>query len=128
MGSLNRRSFIKSTATAAGRAAVPGGGKLTRSAEEDPLGVRSDFAVAGNKTYLKPIPRALAYLRRSLLSDGRLARYYELKTNKPLYLTGLRCVSIRNSLNFCICELNTALLMYRLFIVNFGCPTSGSPE
>ncbi|MGL5095369.1 MAG: pectate lyase, partial [Planctomycetia bacterium] len=37
--------------------------------------------------YLKPIPAALAYLRRSKLSDGRLARFYELKSNKPLYMT-----------------------------------------
>jgi PelA/Pel-15E family pectate lyase len=40
----------------------------------------------GNEKYLEPIPRALEYLRRSLLSDGRLARYYELKTNRPLYM------------------------------------------
>jgi PelA/Pel-15E family pectate lyase len=36
--------------------------------------------------YLDPIPRALAYFRKSLLPDGRVARYYELKTNKPLYM------------------------------------------
>ncbi len=41
----------------------------------------------GDKKYVDPIPRALAYLKKSLLSDGRLARYYELKTNKPLYMT-----------------------------------------
>ncbi|MGB8167853.1 MAG: pectate lyase [Chthoniobacteraceae bacterium] len=41
----------------------------------------------GDAKYLEPIPRALAYLKRSLLPDGRLARYYELKTNKPLYMT-----------------------------------------
>ncbi len=37
--------------------------------------------------YLEPIPRALKYLRASLLSDGQIARFYELKTNKPLYMT-----------------------------------------
>lgn len=37
--------------------------------------------------YLKPIPDALAFLRKSVLPDGRLARYYELKSNKPLYMT-----------------------------------------
>ena len=37
--------------------------------------------------YLQPIPRALAYLKQSLLPDGRLARYYELQTNRPLYMT-----------------------------------------
>jgi len=41
----------------------------------------------GSKKYLEPIPRAIAYFRRSQLPDGRLARFYELKTNKPLYFT-----------------------------------------
>lgn len=41
----------------------------------------------GDRAYLEPIPRALAYLRGSRLPDGRLARFYELKTNKPLYFT-----------------------------------------
>jgi hypothetical protein len=41
----------------------------------------------GDEKYLAPIPRALEYLRRSRLPDGRLARYYELKTNRPLYMT-----------------------------------------
>lgn len=36
--------------------------------------------------YLKPIPNALQWLKRSVLSDGRLARYYELETNEPLYM------------------------------------------
>jgi hypothetical protein len=40
-----------------------------------------------NKKYLAPIPRAISYLRKSQLPDGRLARFYELKTNKPLYFT-----------------------------------------
>src|SRR5690606_24052674 len=31
--------------------------------------------------------RALDYYRRSLLDDGRLARFYELKTHRPLYFT-----------------------------------------
>jgi PelA/Pel-15E family pectate lyase len=43
--------------------------------------------MTGDAKYLEPIPRALAWLRRSLLPDGRLARYYELKTNQPLYMT-----------------------------------------
>ena len=41
----------------------------------------------GDKKYLEPIPRALAYFKESLLPDGRVARYYELKTNRPLYMT-----------------------------------------
>ncbi len=41
----------------------------------------------GDKKWIEPIPRALAYYRRSRLPDGRLARFYELKTNRPLYFT-----------------------------------------
>lgn len=54
----------------------------------------------GDAKYLEPIPRALAYLKRSLLppeeppSEVRrrvpgaaLARFYELRTNRPLYVT-----------------------------------------
>lgn len=41
----------------------------------------------GDKKYLEPIPRALAYYRKSLRPDGRLARFYELETNRPLYFT-----------------------------------------
>ena len=36
---------------------------------------------------MAPIPVAIRYFRKSLRSDGRLARFYELKTNKPLYFT-----------------------------------------
>jgi PelA/Pel-15E family pectate lyase len=43
--------------------------------------------VTGDAKYLEPIPRTLAWLKRSRLPDGRLARYYELRTNKPLYMT-----------------------------------------
>ncbi len=39
----------------------------------------------GDRKWLEPIPRALAYYKRSRLPDGRLARFYELKTNRPLY-------------------------------------------
>lgn len=45
------------------------------------------YGLTGEKKYLDPIPKALAYYQRSLLPDGRLARFYELKTNKPLYFT-----------------------------------------
>jgi len=45
------------------------------------------YRATGKKKYLEPLPRAIEYLRRSRLGDGRLARFYELKTNKPLYLT-----------------------------------------
>lgn len=39
-----------------------------------------------DKKYLNPLPAAIAYLRRSTLPDGQIARYYELKTNRPLYM------------------------------------------
>jgi hypothetical protein len=45
------------------------------------------YRETGQDKYLEPLPRALAYLRRSRLADGKLARFYELRTNKPLYLT-----------------------------------------
>lgn len=45
------------------------------------------YELTGKRKYLEPLPRALAYFRRSLLPDGRLARFYELRTNKPLYFT-----------------------------------------
>jgi hypothetical protein len=41
----------------------------------------------GETKYLAPIPRALAYLKASRLPNGRLARFYELRTNRPLYFT-----------------------------------------
>lgn len=41
----------------------------------------------GDTKYVEPIPRAVAWLKRSLLPDGRLARYYELRTNRPLYMS-----------------------------------------
>ncbi len=41
----------------------------------------------GDAKYLEPIPRALAWFKRSTLPDGQLARFYELNTNKPLYMT-----------------------------------------
>lgn len=37
--------------------------------------------------YLFPIGKALDYLERSTLPNGQLARFYELKTNRPLYFT-----------------------------------------
>jgi len=61
------------------------------------------YRETGNRKYLEPVPRALAYYRRSILPDSDrpseirrracpggapcLARFYELKTNRPLYIT-----------------------------------------
>jgi hypothetical protein len=39
----------------------------------------------GDKRWLAPILKALSYLRKSLRTDGTLARYHEMRTNKPLY-------------------------------------------
>lgn len=36
--------------------------------------------------WLRPIPAALGWLQQSRLPDGSLARYYELRTNRPLYM------------------------------------------
>jgi hypothetical protein len=47
----------------------------------------SIYRETGDKRYLAPIPAALKYLRASQLPDGQLARFYELKTNRPLYFT-----------------------------------------
>lgn len=42
----------------------------------------------GEKKYLEPIPKALEYYKKGLLPDGKVARFYELKTNKALYMDG----------------------------------------
>ncbi|MBM3999222.1 MAG: hypothetical protein FJ297_06730 [Planctomycetes bacterium] len=45
------------------------------------------YEETGERRFLDPIPKALDYLERSALPDGRLARFYELSTNRPLYFT-----------------------------------------
>jgi PelA/Pel-15E family pectate lyase len=45
------------------------------------------FRNTGDRKYLEPVPRALEYYRASRRPDGRLARFYELRTNRPLYFT-----------------------------------------
>lgn len=48
------------------------------------------YRETGKKRYLDPIPRALEYLKKcSFERNGKrvLARFYELKTNRPLYIT-----------------------------------------
>jgi PelA/Pel-15E family pectate lyase len=44
-------------------------------------------AATGDKRFLAPIPAALEWLGRSALPTGGHARFYELQTNKPLYMT-----------------------------------------
>lgn len=45
------------------------------------------YRVTGDRKYLEPIPRALAYLETCVLPDGQVPRYLELQTNRPLYMT-----------------------------------------
>jgi PelA/Pel-15E family pectate lyase len=45
------------------------------------------YVVTGEQRWLEPIPRALAYYKGSRLPNGKLARFYEMGTNKPLYFT-----------------------------------------
>lgn len=45
------------------------------------------YVETGDRKHLEPVRRAIEYLKRSRLPDGRLARFYELGTNKPLYFT-----------------------------------------
>jgi hypothetical protein len=45
------------------------------------------YRQTGDRKYLAPIPKALDYLEKSQLPGGKLARFYELKTNRPLYFT-----------------------------------------
>ncbi len=44
------------------------------------------YHLTKDEKYLAPIVAGVKYLERSLLQDGRLSRYYELETNKPLYM------------------------------------------
>ncbi len=43
--------------------------------------------ITKDRKFLEPIPQATAWLKRSSFSDGQIARFYELETNKPLYFT-----------------------------------------
>lgn len=45
------------------------------------------YRVTGDRKWLAPIPSALAYYRQCELPDGRLARFYEMGSNRPLYFT-----------------------------------------
>jgi len=48
------------------------------------------YRETGKKKYLEPIPRAVKYLKKCSFKRNKrrtLARFYELKTNRPLYIT-----------------------------------------
>jgi len=79
MTSLDRRSFLKTTA--AGLAVLPAASGTALSADDDPLGVRADFPVAQNRTYLNtasvgPFP--------NVVRDAGIA-WAEEQANDPLY-------------------------------------------
>ena len=43
--------------------------------------------ITRERRFFEPIPDAIAWLKRSRLPDGQIARFYELETNRPLYFT-----------------------------------------
>lgn len=45
------------------------------------------YAYTGEGRFVTPLRRAITYYRSSQLPDGRLARFYELHSNRPLYFT-----------------------------------------
>lgn len=51
------------------------------------------YVETGDKKFLEPIPAALKWAENSLLPDKRLARFYELRTNRPLYFNAPRIYS-----------------------------------
>ena len=48
------------------------------------------YLETGEQKFLEPIPKALKWAESSLLPDKRLARFYELKSNRPLYFNAPR--------------------------------------
>jgi len=80
MNSVDRRSFLKTTA-AVGLASLPTArGSLARPADDDPLGVRKDFPVTQKQTYINsadvgPMPKvvheaAIRYAEEQLLTPA----------------------------------------------------------
>lgn len=43
--------------------------------------------LTGNRKYVRAVRDSVQWLTASLRSDGKLARFYELQSNKPLYMT-----------------------------------------
>jgi hypothetical protein len=43
------------------------------------------YLQTGDQRYIKPLPAALAWFKRSALAPDLWARLYELKTNRPIY-------------------------------------------
>lgn len=57
-----------------------------RESEDVMISLMKIAEYTGEDRFLEPIVRGVKYLESSLLPDGRLARYYELQNNKPLYM------------------------------------------
>ena len=43
------------------------------------------YEITGDQKFLAPVEPGLAWLKRSVLADGQIARFYELQSNRPLY-------------------------------------------
>lgn len=48
------------------------------------------YLETGEIRFIEPVPKALDWIERSLLPDNRIARFYELQTNRPLYFNAPR--------------------------------------
>ena len=48
---------------------------------------RTTASIVNAQRFLKPLETAIPYYQRSRLSDGKLARFYELGSNRPLFFT-----------------------------------------
>lgn len=57
-----------------------------RESEDAMLALLKIAAASGDNALAAPVVAGVKYLESSLLPDGQLARYYELGTNKPLYM------------------------------------------
>lgn len=57
-----------------------------RESEDACLALLGIASHAGETRYLEPVVPAVKYLERSFLLDGRLPRYLELESNRPLYM------------------------------------------
>ena len=43
------------------------------------------YVETGDQKYMEPLPRAIAWFKRSEISPGLCARMYEIGTNTPIY-------------------------------------------
>ena len=57
-----------------------------RESQDVMLALIRIYQFTKDSKYLDPVVPGVKYLESSLLGDGRLARYYELETNRPLYM------------------------------------------